>query len=101
MLPGLCHGEDLDALLAGTIPVYQGAPDILDYVPADCFVDVRRFATLGEMADFLQRLSSSEANRYLEAAKEYLASAAFARHTCGCYVNQMVQTMEEVAKAHD
>lgn len=27
-----------DALRNGAVPIYQGAPDILDFVPADCFI---------------------------------------------------------------
>ena len=34
-----------DALSSGAIPVYWGAPNVTDYVPGNCFIDRREFAT--------------------------------------------------------
>lgn len=41
-------------LLAGTVPVYRGAPNILEFIPGDeCFVDVSTFETPIELAKFM------------------------------------------------
>lgn len=43
-----------DPLLAGTVPVYLGAPNIDKFVPGEnCFVDVRKFENPKALADFL------------------------------------------------
>lgn len=43
-------------LLAGTVPVYFGAPNIYDFAPGEnCFVDAKSFDTPKRLADFLNQ----------------------------------------------
>lgn len=45
-----------DPLLAGSVPIYLGAPNIEDFAPGDnCFVDVRQFESPESLADFIKR----------------------------------------------
>jgi hypothetical protein len=58
-----------DPLLVGSVPVYLGAPNVIDHAPAPgCYIDVRDFANPRELARFLLELSSDEARyaQYLE-----------------------------------
>jgi glycosyltransferase involved in cell wall biosynthesis len=44
-----------DPLLAGTVPIYLGAPNIEDFVPGEnCFVDVRQFENPKRLAEFIK-----------------------------------------------
>jgi hypothetical protein len=57
-----------DPLLAGSVPVYLGAPNIAEFAPVeDCFIDATRFSGPGELAAYLLHVSQDEAlyNRYL------------------------------------
>jgi len=65
-----------DALAAGCIPVYLGAPDIEQYVPEGVFVDARRFRSYGALEKRLRGMASGEAEWRLAAARTYLASSA-------------------------
>ena len=48
-------------LLAGSVPIYLGAPNIEDFVPGDnCFVDVRQFENPKSLADFIQQCCEDE-----------------------------------------
>jgi len=50
-----------DALIAGSVPVVMGAPNVGDFAPADlCYVDVTDFAGPAELAAFLVRLAQDE-----------------------------------------
>jgi hypothetical protein len=43
-----------DPLLAGSVPVYLGAPNIDEFAPGDnCFVDVRNYKSPEELAEYL------------------------------------------------
>ena len=43
-------------MLAGSVPIYLGAPNIEDFAPGDnCFVDVRQFESPESLADFIKR----------------------------------------------
>ncbi len=52
--PGYITEKPLDALLAGAVPLYAGAPDVRDWFDADGFVDVSHLeldATLASIAE--------------------------------------------------
>lgn len=51
-----------DCFVAGTIPVYLGAPNVEDVLPGDhCYIRADYFASPRELAEYLTRLASDEA----------------------------------------
>lgn len=51
-----------DPLLAGSIPVYVGAPNIEEFAPGNnCFINAGDFADPRELGQYLRRLSADEA----------------------------------------
>lgn len=57
-----------DPLLAGSVPVYLGAPNVSQFAPAeDCYIDAADFSGPAELADYLLALDRDEAAyaRYL------------------------------------
>ena len=77
VMQGWVTEKIFDCLVAGTIPVYLGAPDIEHWVDPECFVDMRRFSGYGELADYLHALSPAEVGAYREAGREYFGSSRF------------------------
>ena len=63
-----------DCFLAGTVPIYWGAPNITDWVPADCFVDQRRFASMSQLHEFLKGMDEATYARYLTRIQDFLDS---------------------------
>lgn len=70
-----CLAEDyvsdkfFDALIAGTVPVYRGAPNVAAFAPAArCYVDAAGFAGAAELAAYLNWLDQHD-----DAYREYLA----------------------------
>jgi len=50
-----------DPLIAGSVPIYLGAPNIEDFVPGDnCFVDVRKFENTQSLAHFINACYEDE-----------------------------------------
>ena len=72
--PSYVTEKIFDAMLSGTVPVYFGAQDIGIYVPASCFVDASSFATMNELADYLEKITESEALAIIAAGQEFLRS---------------------------
>ena len=57
-----------DPLIAGSVPIYLGAPNVDDFAPGDkCYIDARSFSSMGELADLLVKLNNDD-----EAYMEYL-----------------------------
>ena len=50
-----------DALIAGSVPVYLGAPNVAEFAPGrSCYIDANDFAGPGELAAFLLQLASND-----------------------------------------
>jgi len=94
--PGYVSEKLFDALRAGCIPVYDGAPDVDRYVPPEAFVDARRFASYAILDAFLRAMPRSTAEQYLEAGKAYLASAAYESFSAAAFARQIVAAVESV-----
>ncbi len=94
-IPGYITEKIFDCFFASVVPVYWGAPDIAECIPAECFVDYRSFKSHEELAEFLKNMDQSTFERYLEAAQEFLRSkfvAPFsAEHFARTIVSYVVQ----------
>jgi hypothetical protein len=84
-----------DCFFAGTVPIYWGAPDVLDWVPPECFIDMRKFADFAELRAFLKGLTPEQERAYREAARDYLASSKFDPFRLGPWVDRMARFVRE------
>ena len=93
--PGYVTEKIFDCFLAGCIPIYFGAPNICDIVPNRAFIDYRRFDSYADLDAFLRGMTRREASVYMDASREFLASAAFDRLTVDHFVNDILGVMEK------
>ena len=75
-VPGYITEKLFDSFAAGCVPIYLGAPDVADYVPKECFIDKRDFATYDELYTFLEGMSETRYMEYVAAMKRFLESEA-------------------------
>ncbi len=94
--PGYISEKIFDCFFAGTVPVYLGAPDVQDYIPADCYVDLGQFGDYAELERFLDSLDDASTRRYVEAATEFLRSPGFARFSHERFATQMVDALRSL-----
>jgi hypothetical protein len=64
--PGYLTEKIFDAFFAGCVPIYLGAPDVLDYLPAQTFINRNDFADNEALYRYLTGMSDRE---YLERIK--------------------------------
>lgn len=76
-LPGYVTEKVFDALRAGVVPVYLGAPNIEEYVDKEAFIDRDGFASDEELIRFLQEMDEATYLRFREAGGDYLAGERF------------------------
>lgn len=81
-----------DCFFAGCVPIYLGAPNVTDSIPANTFIDGRMFSNYEEMDHYVQAIEEGEYNTYLENINSFLSSEAFEKFT---YTN-FAQTIAEV-----
>jgi hypothetical protein len=72
--PGYVTEKIFDAMIANTIPVYFGAPDIADFVPHETFIDVSHFSNFEELHRFMSEFSVDSAATMLAAGQTFLHS---------------------------
>ncbi len=79
ILPGWITEKVFDCFAAGCVPVYWGAPEITDVIPAECFIDMRQFEGFHDLRDFLHRMTPTQVARHRDAARVFLESPAYDR----------------------
>ena len=73
-ISGYITEKIFDCFFAGNIPVYLGAHNIRDYIPANTFIDKRDFKTYAELYSYMKNMTDNEYNSYLDAISGYLKS---------------------------
>ena len=77
-VPGLFTYDMFSAFLARSVPVYLGAPDITDFVPADTFINMADFSSYDALVARLQEISENgELEGYRERGAKFLESPEF------------------------
>lgn len=84
-IPGYITEKIFDCFFAGCVPVYWGAGNITDHIPADCFIDKRNFPSYEELYDFLVTMGDSEYLKYLKNIDAYLASEKAYQFSIECF----------------
>ena len=75
--PGFIGEALFDCFYVGTVPVSLGAPDVQEYIPKKCFIDMRDFKDFAELRLFLKSLNKSQIESYKENARQFLESEQY------------------------
>ena len=94
IFPGYLTEKLFDCLLAGCIPIYWGDPTIADQIPPDCYIDYRQFGSLTELDCYLRQVGPDETQRFLDAAADFLASAAYTPFLADTFATELVAALE-------
>ena len=96
---GMISEKIFDCFAAGSVPIYLGAPNITDYIPRECFIDVRDYAGYGELYEDLANMSESRYQGYLSAAREFIGSPNYYPFTTSSYAEVIAQKVVEMTNA--
>lgn len=97
ILEGWITEKIFDCFFSGTVPVYLGAPDIEDWIPKNCFIDMRDFVDYRELRAFLHGLTPREIDAYREAGRAYIASEQFRPFTKEAFAEIFLEIVREDA----
>jgi alpha(1,3/1,4) fucosyltransferase len=98
VFPGYVTEKILDCFYAGSVPVYYGAPDITDYVPRECFIDLRDFSGYAELDEFLAHVGPREFEAYRAAQARFLESPAFDAFSQESFARRLLAVAQGCAK---
>ncbi len=86
-----------DCFLAGCIPIYYGAPDIEEFVPAGTFIDYRKFKNMKDLDRYLSNLGETEAHSMIEKARKFLSSTDFDKYYLQNFTSGVIEKIEKWA----
>lgn len=92
-LPGYITEKIFDCFFAGCIPIYWGAGNITDHIPADCFIDRRRFGDEAALYAFLKSISEDEFQAYQQRIADFLGSEAAYPFSAQAFAETVVTTI--------
>lgn len=71
-LEGYITEKIFDCLYAGCLPLYWGAPDINNFIPGDCYINIDDFNSLNEAIIFATQLSPLARQNMKQAGKRFI-----------------------------
>lgn len=74
---GYISEKIFDAFFAGSLPIYLGANNVSDYIPRECFIDMRDYSSYEDLYVYLEKMTKEEYSIRLGAIKEFLKSGKF------------------------
>ncbi len=95
-IPGYITEKIFDCFFAGCIPVYWGANNVTDFIPEECFIDKRKFASYDNLFSFLNKLSNEERQGYALAINRFIKSKAGQKFSVNYFAENITS---EVIKA--
>lgn len=69
---GYISEKIFDAMKAGSVPVYFGAPDVKKYIPSNCFIDGSQFDSVESLHRYLKNMSEANYHTYQNHIKEFI-----------------------------
>lgn len=92
-LQGYITEKIFDSFFSGSVPVYWGASNITDYIPADCFIDRRMFADTEAVYKHLKEITEEEFCGYQQRIATFLQSDAAFQFSSKAFAETIVTTI--------
>ena len=92
-LPNYMTEKLFDCMIEGCVPVYWGANNVLDFIPKECFIDRRDFASTADLHTFLQVMDEPTYARYQADMACFLAGPQATPFKAESFVNQVVRSI--------
>ena len=86
----------IDCLVASVIPIYLGAPNITDFVPKDCFINLREFKTIEELEKYLDSISEEDAMKIISNGQSFLSSQNGRKFSNEYFANDILKMVKSI-----
>lgn len=96
--PGYITEKLFDCFIAGTVPIYLGAPNVASYIPPECYVDMAQFGEtwtrVGRMWEWIKRQTAADYDRRRAAIEAFIKSPRVLPFTTKCFAETIVNTID-------
>lgn len=87
-----------DCFASGCVPIYYGAPNINEYIPANCFIHYSDFSSDTELYIFLCSIDKRQYDSYLNSIKVFLESDEYRSFNSYGYIDYVWDAIDIVSK---
>ncbi len=95
-ISGYITEKIFDSMFAGCIPVYWGAPNVLNFIPENCFIDRQKFKDDSDMYNFLKSMSLKDVQIYQKNVFSFINSDAMLPYSAANFSNQLVNEISAI-----
>ena len=92
-IPGYITEKIFDCFFAGCVPVYWGASNVTDHIPAECFIDKRMFDNYESLYDYLKNMSDKKYMSFLDNIELFLKSKKACLFSADAFADTVVHEM--------
>lgn len=90
-IPGYITEKIFDCFFAGCVPIYWGASNIDKHIPKNCYIDKRDFSTYEELYAFINSMTSSQFQKYVDNIYAFLNSEKAGKFSDNKFVATLVE----------
>ena len=94
-IPGYITEKIFDCFFAGCVPIYCGAPNILNFIPQNTFIRKDDFNSYEELYKYIKIMTDEEYKLYLDNIKGYLESDKFKLFSAENFANIITDQISE------
>ncbi len=99
--PGVITEKIIDCFVAGVIPIYLGAPDVVEFIPKGSFIDMRQFKSWQEIDGYLHQLNEKDALKMISKGQNFLKSPKGELFSYQSMAQRVMKLIEiELSKSH-
>lgn len=89
-VPGWITEKMFHCFFAGCVPVYLGAPNVTDHIPANTFIDKENFKTYEELYKYLSNMPEREYYSYLDNIEAFIKSDRIYPFSIECFTDTLI-----------
>lgn len=93
-IPGYISEKILDCFSAGCVPVYWGASNIENYIPANCFIDRRTFTSLRDLYAFLCNMPQETYETYMSNIENFVNSTQAQVFSACAFIDTFLELLD-------
>jgi hypothetical protein len=82
-----------DSFLSGCVPIYWGAENVLEHIPAECFINRINFANMEMAHRYLAAMPAADYSGYQKSITDFLGSDSVQCFNAEYFVSEVVETL--------
>jgi hypothetical protein len=97
-LPGYITEKIFDVIFAGCVPIYLGAPNVTQHIPATVFIDKRNYRNYSDLYRHLKSWRAENYAQWLKDVNHYIKSEQIKEYSVGHFVEQILSAIDQILK---